>query len=302
LTMFETTLVQGNLLKKILEALKELITDANFECSGTGITLQSMDSAHVALVNLLLKSEGFDKFRCDKNVNLGVNMNTLSKMLKCVGSDDSITIKVQDGEDKVTFLVESKNQESFSVFDLKLVEIEGDQLIVPDTKYTAVVTMPSAKFKKICTDLTSMGDSCTIGVTKKEVTFSVKGEDISGSTTVKSNASVDKAEESTTIDCSKNIQLTFALKFLNTFCKAASLCPQVILNLIDDKPLMVEFKIPEVGHIRYYLAPKIDEENGNAESQPETTSVKKEKGASGSKTKVKKEEEAGIKEEDDMEE
>lgn len=39
---FTTTLstLQGSLLKKIVEAMKDLVTDANLECSSTGISMQ----------------------------------------------------------------------------------------------------------------------------------------------------------------------------------------------------------------------------------------------------------------------
>ena len=131
--MFEAELVQGNTLKKILESIKELITDASFDCSSTGIVLQAMDSAHVSLVHLLLKSDGFDKFRCDKNLSLGVNMVTVSKMLRSVSSDDSITVKAMEDGDTVTFTVKSKDSESVSEFELKLVEIETDQLGIPES-------------------------------------------------------------------------------------------------------------------------------------------------------------------------
>ena len=38
--MFEARLVQGALLKKIIEAIRELVTDANLECNENGITMQ----------------------------------------------------------------------------------------------------------------------------------------------------------------------------------------------------------------------------------------------------------------------
>jgi len=292
--MFETLLVQGNLLKKILESLKEIVTDANFECSSTGINLQSMDSAHVALVHLLLTSTGFDKYRCDKNLTMGINMNTLSKMLKCVSQDDSISMKVEDGQDKVTFLVESKDHETFSKFEVKLVEIEGDQFGIPDAQYPATIKMSSSKLKKICSDLSTMGDSCIIEVNKnqRQITFSVKGEDISGSTSIKHNTSVDNDshETQTIIDCQRNIKQTFASKFLTIFCKASTLTDTVTVSLSENSPLMVEYKIPEVGHIRYYLAPKIDDEqeNGQQVKEEEQTAENEEHDES-PKKKVKKE-------------
>ena len=53
-------------MKKVLEAIKDLVTDANFDCSSTGFSLQAMDSSHVALVALMLKAEGFEHYRCDR--------------------------------------------------------------------------------------------------------------------------------------------------------------------------------------------------------------------------------------------
>ena len=57
-----------------VDSIKELVTDTNLECSATGIMLQAMDSSHVALVSLSLKTEGFDMFRCDRNISLGLNL------------------------------------------------------------------------------------------------------------------------------------------------------------------------------------------------------------------------------------
>jgi proliferating cell nuclear antigen len=36
--------------------------------------LQAMDSSHVALVALMLKSDGFENYRCDRNLSLGINL------------------------------------------------------------------------------------------------------------------------------------------------------------------------------------------------------------------------------------
>ena len=72
--MFEARLQQGSLLKKVLEALKDLVTEAPWDCNSTGISLQAMDSSHVSLVSLLLRNDGFDTYRCDRNISLGINM------------------------------------------------------------------------------------------------------------------------------------------------------------------------------------------------------------------------------------
>ena len=45
-----------------LPAIKELVTDANFECNEEGIQLRAMDNSHVALVAVQLKAAGFKQY------------------------------------------------------------------------------------------------------------------------------------------------------------------------------------------------------------------------------------------------
>lgn len=72
--MFEAVLEQSAILKKVLEAVKELLTEASFDCSDAGIQLQAMDNSHVSLVSLILRSDGFEKYRCDRNITMGMNL------------------------------------------------------------------------------------------------------------------------------------------------------------------------------------------------------------------------------------
>lgn len=72
--MFEARLVSSATLKKVLEAIKDLLTEASFDCSDTGIQLQAMDNSHVSLVSLSLRADGFDKYRCDRNLTMGMNL------------------------------------------------------------------------------------------------------------------------------------------------------------------------------------------------------------------------------------
>lgn len=72
--MFEARLAQSLILKKVLEAVKELLNEASFDCSDSGIQLQAMDNSHVSLVSLTLRSDGFEKFRCDRNLTMGMNL------------------------------------------------------------------------------------------------------------------------------------------------------------------------------------------------------------------------------------
>ncbi|VDI25671.1 proliferating cell nuclear antigen [Mytilus galloprovincialis] len=178
--MFEARLVQGSLLKKVLEAVKDLLSEAIFDCSSTGIALQAMDSSHVSLVSLNIRSDGFETYRCDRNLSMGMNLATMSKILKCAGNDDVITMKASDNADTVTFMFESQNNEKVSDYEMKLLDIDAEQLGIPDTEYSSVVKLPSGEFQRICRDLSQFGDSVVICCTKEGVKFSTSGDTGSG--------------------------------------------------------------------------------------------------------------------------
>jgi len=294
--MLEALLSEGGILKRVLDSIKELVSDANFDCSSTGIALQAMDSSHVSLVSLLLRADGFEQYRCDRTVSLGINLASLGKILKCAGNDDAITIKSDEGQDTVSFLFESAKQTRISHFTLKLIDIDSEHLGIPETVYKTVIKMPSSQFQRICKELATIGDTVAINATKEGVKFSVAGDAGSGSIVCKQGGGSDDKEEDQVhikLDDNTDVNLTFALRYLNFFARATPLSNYVTLKMSPEVPLVVEYTIctdqggensKEMGYIRFYLAPKIEDENEEKaaeEKQQEASApapgVKKEK-------------------------
>lgn len=221
-----------------------------------------MDNSHVSLVSLNLRSDGFDKYRCDRNLSMGMNLANMAKIFKCCNNNDTVTIKAQDNADTVTFMFESQNQEKVSDYEMKLMNLDQEHLGIPETDYACIVRMPSQEFARICRDLSQFGDSVTITCTKDGVRFSANGDTGTANVKLAQTSSVDKEEEAVSIEMQEPVTLTFACQYLNSFTKATPLSSQVSLSMSADVPLVVEYVIPDLGHIRYYLAPKIeDEEN-----------------------------------------
>ncbi|KAG6876238.1 hypothetical protein C0993_004823, partial [Termitomyces sp. T159_Od127] len=179
--MLEAKLTEAGTLKKLLDAIKELVNDANFECNEEGITLQAMDNSHVALVAVLLEATGFKRYRCDRPMPLGVNLNSLTKVLKCAKDDDECTIKAADEADVLNLVYEAKSSDRIAEYDMKLMDIDSDTLGIPDTDYDARVTMPSSEFTRIVRDLSLLGESVRIEVSKEGVRFASDGEAANGS-------------------------------------------------------------------------------------------------------------------------
>jgi len=179
--MLEAKLAEAGTLKKLLDAIKELVTDANFECNEEGINLQAMDNSHVALVAVKLLANGFKRYRCDRPMPLGVNLTSLTKVLKCAKDDDICTLKAADEADLLNLVYEAKNSDRIAEYDMKLMDIDSDTLGIPETEYEARVTMASSEFSRIVRDLSQLGESVRIEVSKEGVRFASEGEAANGS-------------------------------------------------------------------------------------------------------------------------
>lgn len=106
--MFEARLEECALFRKIIDSLKELVKMVNIEVNKTGLSIQAMDSCHVALVSLLLKEKAFSHYVCHKPLTLGLTIENVSKILKIAGNDDSMTLQCEDEPSSLKFRFESK--------------------------------------------------------------------------------------------------------------------------------------------------------------------------------------------------
>ncbi|KAG5942627.1 DNA polymerase delta processivity factor [Claviceps monticola] len=258
--MLEARLEQAAILKKVVDAIKDLVQDCNFDCNDSGIALQAMDNSHVALVSMMLKAEGFSPYRCDRNIALGVNLTSLTKVLRAAQSDDNLTLKADDAPDVLNLLFESVDKDRISEYDLKLMDIDQEHLGIPETEYSATISMPSAEFRRICTDLAAMSESVSIDASKDGIKFSCNGDIGNGSVTLRGVQDIEKPQNNIDIELTEPVSLVFSLKYLVNFCKASTLSEQVKLCLSSEVPLLVEYNVSGSSYLRFYLAPKIGDE------------------------------------------
>merc|ERR1712167_424318 len=153
------------------------------------------------------------------------------------------TLKWEDDSDTLCFVFEGANDDRISDFSLKLLDIESEQLGIPEgMQYPVAVKMPAAEFMKICRDLKEFGDAIKIGCTKDGLKFSVEGDIGVGNVMVKPR-DAEKEEEKVTIACEDTVDATFAIRYLNYFTKATPLSSTVQLSIANDQPLIVEYML-----------------------------------------------------------
>lgn len=212
------------------------------------------------LVTLTLRAQAFEMYRCDRPLSMGINLTSFAKILKCAGNSDSVKISApDDGADVADFIFESEDASQTAHFSLKLMDIDSEHMGVPeDTDYSAVINMASGEYRRIVSDLFVIGDTITIDALKQSMTFAVEGDIGSGSMSIQqSEGGEDKNPVTMTVN--NPVKMTFSGKYLTLFTKAVPISDTVTLCMEDESPMAVEFAIPEqMGFVRYFLAPKID--------------------------------------------
>ena len=121
-------------------------------------------------------------------------------------------------------------------------EIDNEQLGIPDTPYKCTIQMPSGEFQRIIRDLQVLGDACTISCTKEGVRFTVSGSIGTGNILTRASSNAAKESDNVIIDMEEPVELNFALRYLNFFTKATSLSDYVMISMSPEVPVVIEYR------------------------------------------------------------
>jgi proliferating cell nuclear antigen len=172
--MFEAKLSDGIIVKKIIDSMKDIVDKAIIHISRNGINMQAMDVSHVALVSLKFSKEGFDSFKCTIDQDLGISVKDFSKYINFVKQNDSLLLRAYPNASTLYVeIVSAKNQNKVE-FKYKLLDLNEDNVNVPEKQYESCITINSELFTKHCRDLRALHDFVKIEVKEDKVLLSVE--------------------------------------------------------------------------------------------------------------------------------
>lgn len=248
-----TAVFANPLFANLVEALKDLVGEVTLVCEPDGMSLNSMDSAHVALVCMKLPKTFFVSYSCVQPMVMGLSLVTLSKIAKSSAFHTKagvVRLTSSKGDDVClieAFETENMTTSQKNVFELCLMDIDDEGLTCPQYDRGVRVTIPHDQFAAIVTDLKEMGDSINIRIEEGgEISFNTRSE--VGSATIK-RVFVCEGNDS--------IEQSFALKYFSMFAKAKSMSREVVMSLTKEFPIELRFGLPGEGELCFYLAPKV---------------------------------------------
>jgi len=254
--IFEFRTVQSSAFRVLIEALKEILTDANFQLDDTGIKLMAMDPTHTILVHLKLYAEHFEYYKCDKPMIIGVNMLNLFKLIKTMNNNDYLSFFIdKNNNNKLGVKINNCDKKVETVYHLNLMDLQESQINIPPAIFESVITIPSSDFQKLMRDMTNIGEIVEIKSIGEQLQFACMG-DFAQQETIMQPTQTDhgikfvKNENPTLI-----IQGQFPLKYLILFTKCTNLCNSIELYIKNDYPLIIKYTVANLGEIKLCLAP-----------------------------------------------
>lgn len=239
--------IEGDTFRKIIDAVKEIVTETNIIVSDKGMEIQAMDNTHVALVKMSIEKDKFLGFKCNQNRELGVNLTNLSKILKTVNIEDRISIEQKDGvNDKMSICFENLTQTRHAQFEFTLLQLECEKFELPEMEHELKFSMSAKEFSKLCFDLKEIGDTLTVSSDTRQINFHVKGDVSEGSIKFTNDLGMEMSKPS-----------SYALKYMCMFSRAFPLSENVDLFFSSQIPAMIQFETA-AGTLSFFLAPKID--------------------------------------------
>lgn len=251
--LFEIKTTQSAIFRNLIEALKEILTEANLEFDSTGLKVMDMDKTHTVLVYLRLSADKFTEFFCPNKFILGINMIYLYKLIKTMGNNDILTLYLPaSNPNKLGIKMENSEKSSSTNFFLKIFDTNVEEIQTPNLAFTSVIHMSSAEFQKVCRDMNTRDDGDDVEITSvgSDLIFRNVG-DYSEQETVITESSTMKIQRT-----GKNeiVQGVFQLKHLVLFTKCTNLCPAIEMYIKNDYPLIIRYNFPSLGEVKLVLA------------------------------------------------
>ena len=254
--LLELKTVQTNAIKILIEALKEILTDANIEFNEAGLKIVAMDSSKTILVHLKLNEGKFDKYVCKKKLVVGVSMLNLYKLIKTASNDDTLTFFIDDLNMNVLgIIIENSEKNRQTTFELNLMDLNEEGIGIPPQEFGSIMTMPSSDFQKICKDMSNLSDTIEIKSVGSQLIFSCKGDFAKQETKI--GETPDGVNFIKANDPSNIIQGYYNLKHLVLFTKCTNLCTSVEIYMKNNFPIVINFTVGNLGKLKLALAPKI---------------------------------------------
>jgi len=133
--LFEVELSRIDPFRNLVKALSVIVEEGTFNLDEAQMKLLAMDPSHVAMVDFELPNEFFDKYSCDGESQLTLNIGEFLKFIDRVDRDEQVTIKLD--EENARLIIRCKRGGHTRRFVMPVLEPLDDEVPQPKIFFKA---------------------------------------------------------------------------------------------------------------------------------------------------------------------
>lgn len=138
-------------------------------------------------------------------------------------------------------------------WELSLYSFDNEVFEMPKLEFNAEILMSTSQYMVLPKMVGIFGEFITIDASKNKVVFRQCGDTTSAAMTLEEDESKEVE-----INVLTDIKKEMAMKYITIIGKVANLCSKVKLHMGYETPIFFDFSIYDLGHMRYYIAPKTE--------------------------------------------
>jgi proliferating cell nuclear antigen PCNA len=265
---------KAEIFTALFQHMKLFTEQVTLCCDNERVYMQCMDGANVAIVELVLPADWFDRYEHPSSelTRIGFNTTFLHRVLSSrdKGQKIHIVYSPEDadrlmvhltcedaaaGDDAATHASTKRTGACFDKhFELPLIDINEETMQIPEIEYMAEMSMKSGHFSEIITQLKMFGDKVDVDCCEERIILASTSHD-QGKMFVEIHID-DLAEFS--IDEDAKLKLSFSLTYLKNMCAYNKIAEHVVIKFSQSFPLQMMYPLGANAHLMIHLAPMSD--------------------------------------------
>jgi len=251
--------------KGVVAGIHSLVDEATFELTPEGLAFRAMDPSHIALVDVNVPNCAFERFECSEPLKFAVRVDDLVKMLKEFDDKTSLEILIDlNAEMQLTLKGEGIQ------YNMRTIETSASSTPLPKLHFNTTAQVTTSVFGGVLDAIQKMSEYVTI--TSKHGRLDFVGSGDAGNASRFLESGMEGLEE---LSVKEESKATFSLDYIQKIQKAmAGKKPKAVgrgrhrwtpsekrvtLQYSTKMPLLLEYKVADVGRLHFYLAPRVQD-------------------------------------------
>jgi len=241
------SLVEPKYLKESITIISELVNEATFTVSSTGVELVAMDPANVAMVIFKLLPSSFVEYTVDKPQKISINLGNLKQVLRRAKPNDAITLELDENKLKIT--LKSGTTRTFS---LPIIDLEEREQRVPELNFAATVKTASTVLNEAVEDVDIVAESVSFIAEKGKFMVQAEG-DLS-----KAHIEIPEGNGTTVEVKGDKVRSKYSIEYLKKMINGGKLADEVSIHFNHDYPLRMDYRTVDKVSLSFILAPRVE--------------------------------------------